>query len=227
MEAMYVEAKRTPISFELATDMMKWKLKSILGSDPSIEVLALALAKTALETGRWTQIWNGNWGNVKCANTYKGMYCCIKLNEVLNGKIVWFAPEGQLTSKNGVVTGTVCELPPGHPQTRMRAFANNWDGVDCYVDFVAGGRYKTAWAKLLQGDAVGYVHSLKMAGYFTAPEESYRNGVVSLQKEFISRLNKVAPEKADIEWTRLQELVPRLQFDVDQLLNGDFQEDAA
>lgn len=218
MQAIFQEAKRTPCTFEEAAEMMKWKLSTVLGKDPSVEVLSLALAKTALETGRWTQIWNSNWGNVKAGETYQGMFTCIKLNEVLGGKLVWFAPEGQLTSKTGVVVGKVWEVPPGHPQTRMRAYANNYDGVDSYVDFVSGGRYKAAWAKLLAGDAVGYVHSLKLAGYFTASEELYRKGVVALQNEFLKKLKMEKPVKANVEWEKLQAMVPQLQFDVESLL---------
>lgn len=223
MRATYVEPKRTPISFAKAVDCMRWALQYELGKPPSDEVLALALAKTALETGRWTQIWNANWGNVKAPDTYEGMFSCITLNEVLPGRgVVWFAPDGELTaapSRGGRIKGKVWPVPDGHPQTRMKAFANEYHGVECYVDFVKNGRYAQAWQRLLAGDAVGYVHQLKARGYFTADEAVYAKGVVSLQREFLARLRSEPPTPTvDLEWMRLLHLVPSLQFSVEDLL---------
>jgi hypothetical protein len=237
MQAVYTEPVKTPMTFQEAHDCMVWALKTRLGSDPTDEVLALALAKTALETGRWSSIWNGNWGNVKAADTYEGMYTCITLNEVLvrGGKrvTVWFAPEGELSaspSKGGQLIAAPMAVPPGHPQTRMRAFANNFDGVDCYVDFVANGRYKKAWAALLTGNALSYVHELKVAGYFTADESEYVKGVAALQHEFLGRIRSLPDvPKADIEWERLKANVPNLQFlaiDVMEHLRDRDREDA-
>jgi len=227
MRATYVPAVRTPISFERATAAMRWALREQLGVSAPDLVLALALAKTALETGRWTQMWCSNWGNIKAGETYSGMFTCITLNEVLNGKVVWFAPEGQLTaapSRGGTLIGAPMPVPDGHPQTRMRAYANEFDGVDGYVSFVAGGRYAAAWKLLLAGDAAGYVHALKAAGYFTADEVTYARGVVSLRNEFLTRLRSEAPPKVDLEWEAIKALVPTLQFSVEELKDGDFEE---
>lgn len=238
MQAVYTEPVKTPMTFQEAHDCMIWALKTRIGSNPTDEVLALALAKTALETGRWSSIWNGNWGNVKAADTFEGQYTCITLNECLvrGGKTVtvWFAPEGELSaspSQGGKLIAAPMAVPPGHPQTRMRAFANNYDGVDQYVDFVASGRYGKAWAALLTGNALSYVHELKVAGYFTAPESEYVKGVASLQHEFIGKI-KALPDvpKADIEWQKLQDATPNLQFLVadvmEHLRDRDDHEDA-
>jgi hypothetical protein len=223
VKAAYVPPERTPIAFPTVVDAMRWALKGALGSKPSDQVLSLALAKTALETGRWQQIWRNNWGNVKAGADYRGMFTCIKLNEVLTvggvRRLVWFAPEGQLASKNGPLVGPPLPVPDGHPQTRMRAYANAYDGVLSYVEFVSGGYYRAAWNELLKGDATAYVHALKVAKYFTADEAPYRAGVVSLQKEMLARIRQEEPPPAvDLEWVRLKELVPQLQFDVDDLL---------
>ncbi len=225
MQAVYTDPVKTPMTFQEAHDCMIWALKTRIGNDPSDEVLALALAKTALETGRWTSIWNGNWGNVKAADTYAGMFTCITLNECLSrgGQTVtvWFAPEGELSaspSNSGKLIAAPLAVPDGHPQTRMRAFANNFDGVDQYVDFVATGRYSKAWTALLTGNAVSYVHELKMAGYFTAPETEYVKGVASLQNEFLGKL-KALPNVpvASVAWAQLQTLVPTLQYSLADL----------
>jgi hypothetical protein len=195
MLGTYVAPKKTPLDLSGAAAAMRLALASVLGEQPSAAALALALAKTALETGRWQSLWNGNWGNIKHADTRDGMFTCITLNEVLreNGRdvVVWFAPEGRLSAnpaKGGRLVEAPRAVPPGHPQTRMRAFATASGGALDYVRFVSGGRYAEAWELLLAGDAAGYVHALKRRGYFTAPEEPYRRAVQSLQAEFTAKL---------------------------------------
>jgi hypothetical protein len=205
---------------------MTWALTCQLDKEPTDETLALALAKTALETGRWTQIWRNNWGNIKAGDNYPGMFTCITLNEVLtrggNQVVVWFAPEGELTgapNRGGKLVGAPLPVPDGHPQTRMRAYANASDGVDSYVDFVANGRYIEAWKYLLRGDALAYVHALKQHGYFTADEAVYARGVVSLQREYLARIRREEPAQAvDLEWWKLRAIVPNLQFDLSELV---------
>jgi hypothetical protein len=191
MLANYVPSRKTPLTFDQAASSMALAIASVLGETPPMPVLALALGKTALETGRWSAIWNSNWGNIKASAKFTGTYTCIVLNEVLGGKVVWFAPDGELTAnpaKGGRLVGAPVPVPEGHPQTRMRAFPTTGEGALDYVRFVAGGRYATAWHRLLAGDGSGYVHELKRAGYFTADEETYRRTTVSLQQEFVRKL---------------------------------------
>ncbi len=230
MRAAYVEPKKTPVTFEHAVELHRWALKGQLGVDCSADVLALFMGKTGLETGRYQSIYNGNFGNRKKPSTEQGMFTCFTLNEVLNKKLVWFAPEGQLSaspSKGGKVIGEPIPVPDGHPQTRMEAFPNVYEGIRAYAEFLANGRYRAAWVKLLAGDTAGYVRALKAAKYFTADESLYLKGVTALQKEYLSRLRGIAPPpKVDLEWEALKLAVPRLQFDVDQLINGDFEEAA-
>lgn len=203
MRAVYVPDHLTPFTFEAAAEAMEAALADALKAKPSREVLALALAKTALETGRWKKIHCFNWGNIKAGETYEGMYTCFPLNEVINGRVVWFSPEGQhVGNLSSALVGPPMAVPPGHPQTRMRAYANQFDGAYSYVDFVSGGRYASAWKLLLKGDAAGYVHALKVAGYFTADEATYAKGVISLQREFIGKLADLSHldvEHADVD----------------------------
>lgn len=210
MDAVFTEDVLTPLTFEEAARAMRAALKDAIRSSPSDPVLALALAKTALETGRWTSIHCSNWGNVKAGPRYAGMYTSFKCNEVLGGKVVWFAPEGQLSSKDGILVGKRYDVPPGHPQTRFRAYANEFDGAYEYVEFVASGRYVDAWKELLEGDAAGYVQALHRKGYFTADPAVYSKAVVSLQKEFEKRLSGSGipdEEVEDYEFDRLRAMI--------------------
>jgi hypothetical protein len=193
MIATWVPAKLTPLTFDEAASAMRLALAVSIGKDPTREVLALALAKTALETAHWKSIYAWNFGNVKAGATYAGNYCCISLNEVIGGKVVWFSPRGRLDRKGGVVVAEPFEDPPGHPQTRMRAYSSAAEGARAYVAFVASGRYAAAWKRLLAGDAVGYVTLLRQAGYFTAPLDDYIRGVVGLQRQFLAKLAPAAP----------------------------------
>lgn len=236
MIATYVEPTKTPITFEKAAECLSWALKNQIGATPRPEVLALALAKCALETGRWKAIWNFNFGNVKSGADYEGMYTCIVLNEVLmrNGKptVVWFAPEGQLTAapaKGGkLVAPKPLPVPEGQPQTRMRAYANAYDGADQYVEFVANGRYQTAWRLLLKGDAHGYVYALKAAKYFTADPAKYYAGVKSMQDEFIQKLKGLVASdgaESEVDWVALRNIVPQLQFTYRDMVGDESEEE--
>lgn len=229
MQASYVESQKTPFTFEEATECMDWALQTRIGAKPKVEVLALALAKSALETGHWKSIWNDNWGNVKASDKYEGMYTCIVLNEYLIRKgvrtLVWFAPEGELSgnpAKGGVLVEPPRPVPPGHPQTRMRAFANRYDGVDQYVKFVENGNYKKAWAALLTGNAPLYIRELKAAKYFTADESEYLKAVASLQKKFANQINQIEePDQEAIDWAKLRKSVVELQFNLNPFDDGD------
>jgi hypothetical protein len=188
MTATFTEDLLTPLPFEQAAAAMKPALKDQLGHDPTPETEALALAKTALETARWQSIHRSNWGNVKAGTGYVGQYTAFACNEVLNGQVVWFSPYGRLDKKGGVVIAEAYSAEPWHPQTRFRAYANEYDGAYEYVDFIATGRYKVAWARLLSGDVTGFVHELKLAGYFTADESLYLKGVTGLYTEMLARV---------------------------------------
>jgi len=208
MTAVFTEDMVTPFTFEDAAEAMRAALRDALkGVNPSNAALALALAKTALETGRWKFIHCYNWGNIKAGKAYVGMYTSFACNEVLNGKVVWFAPGGRLDKKGGVVVAEHSPVPPGHVQTRFRAYANRFDGAYQYVEFVASGRYVDAWNELLEGDADGYVMALYRKGYFTADPKIYGKGVKSLFEEFKTKLDgKVwpKPEVVDLEWERIR-----------------------
>lgn len=194
MLATFTEDELTPFLFEEAEEALRWALSTTLGHDPTDEVVALALAKIFLETGRLAACHKWNVGNIKAAASYIGMYTAFACNEIIGGKAVWYSPYGRLDKKGGVPVAEFYKGEPWHPQTRFRAYANHFDGMDQYVTFIATGRYKVAWAKLLFGDAVGFVHELKLAGYFTADEALYLKGVRGLYNELLARVQKLPHE---------------------------------
>jgi len=145
--------------------------------DPGDAALSVLMAQIALETGRGKSCHNWNLGNIKASETYGGQYSCFRCNEIIRGKVEWFDPDS-----GGF------DVPPGHPQTRFRAYEDA-EGLKPapvraaydYVAFLAARtRYAKAWQAALAGDPAAYVHELKVAGYFTASEGPYRKAVVSL-----------------------------------------------
>ncbi len=212
MKARYVSDKLTPMRFEAAREALAAGLREP-GIDATAatapvprEVLALGLAKCALETGRFQKIWNNNFGNIKASDSYEGMFTCITLNEVIAGRVQWFAPNGPVIRlPGGSFTPTAAPrvaVPDGHPQTRMRAHANRFDGAYAYGSFMQA-RPKL-WAALNAGEPVAFVHAMKLAGYFTADEKPYATAVASLFKEFLLRLEGKVPEETRLDeplWT--------------------------
>lgn len=204
MIARYVTAKRTPLTFEQAREALAAALRS--GETPvRREVLALALAKCALETGRFTKIYNYNFGNIKAGAKYTGMYTCLPLlNEQLADGWHWFAPEGEVRrdAKSGkwVPVGSSVAVPPGHPQTRMRAHANRFDGAFAYADFMRDR--PVMWNALQLGEPRAFVRAMKAGRYMTADEGPYADSVASLYREFSLKLEGRNPDE-----TRLEESV--------------------
>lgn len=203
MLAIYTDPVVTKLTFEEAAKIMRDALRAeMLGKAVPNGMLALALGKSALETARFTKMFNSNFGNVKCPAGVQGQYTCIPLNEVLrrDGKdqTVWFSPEGELDKKGGVVVKDRTAVPPGHLQTRMRAWANPFDGSYDYVGFVRRN-YPEAWEGLLASSPEAYVTGLKKRGYFTAPLEAYLDTTVKLYHEFGKKLSGLPAEEVPVD----------------------------
>ena len=201
MLATWVTDKLTPLTWEQDRDSMRWALTNALGSPPSDTCLALAQAKCGLETGRLRSCHRNNRGNVKAGVKYDGMYCCFELNEVLheNGRdvTVWFSPVGRLDKKGGKVIAEDSADPPGHPQTRMRAYENEFVGADAYVQFMLTPNFRPAFERMKAGDAIGMVRAMKAARYFTADETVYAKAVASMHREYLGKLRGHTPEVFD------------------------------
>lgn len=185
MKATFVPDQITPYEPEPLAAALRAACIALpdVGRDPGDAAIAVFLAQIGLETGRGKACHGFDFGNVKASDTYGGQFSCFRCNEIIHGKVEWFSPD----------TGGF-SVPPGHPQTRFRAYADTPETKAAglapalsraaleYIAFLgrAGSRYHSAWLRALAGDPAGYVHELKRHGYFTASEDPYRKAVVSL-----------------------------------------------
>jgi hypothetical protein len=185
MLAKWVPAFLTQATAEHVSRAYRTALTTLVG-EPTDLAVAVLHAQGALETGHFRSCWNYNAGNIKAGTKYQGEYCTIKLNEVIGGKTIWFAPNGELAGKDGPVKlGTEMPVPPGHPQTRMRAYGTLSGGVTDKIKFLTGAHWVEALKLALAGDPAGYVAAVREAGYFTALLEPYQRAVVSLTAKYL------------------------------------------
>lgn len=174
----YVEPQRTVISSSQALVGFRdgWRLR--FAGSPSARCVALLTAQSALESGWWKSMWNCNPSNIKAGQSWTGLYTCIRLNELIDGVYVWFSPEGEERPfKNVIKTHSV---PPGHPQTRMRAFRTFAEGVADKLQFLSHARFARALRLAELGDASGYVQEIKAQRYFTAELAPYLRAVLQI-----------------------------------------------
>ncbi len=186
MLATFVAAQKTPIeAFDAIAGFRQACLR--LWSTGRPETIATLMAQSALETGRWTSMFNYNPSNVKAGANYRGLYTCFPLiNEVelRDGvrRTIWYSDRAELVSKNGPPAPhkPVYDVPEGQPMSRFRAFPSFTDGVVDKLAFLARDNYKAAREAAFSGDPGAYVRACKAAGYFTADLAPYERAVASL-----------------------------------------------
>lgn len=183
-------ATKQHVEWTVISDAYAGAYLGVFGREIRLGPLAILLAHSALETGRWKAgLWNWNLGNIKASQAYcdkPGNYHqYYRLNELLKQpdgsyKYVWFDPP--------------------HPQTRMRAYLSATEGAGEKVRFLMtasnpakGNRYQKAADAIEADDPIGFSKELKAAGYYTANEGPYTAGVVSLYKEFRAKLDEHPP----------------------------------
>jgi len=170
MLARLIPDRVTPLAPQEVARAFRGALETVMGRTPSNATLALLVAQSALETGRWKAIHCFNFGNVKAGSTYSGLYCQFRCNEVIKGKIEWFDPP--------------------HPQCNFRAFESAESGAIDHIRFLSQSKlYAYAWQVAQTGMPLAFVDALKHAGYFTADETPYAKAVASLWKEYQAMLN--------------------------------------
>ena len=167
MKATLVPDKLTPLTPKQVALAFRSAYETVCGKTPSNACLALLVAQSALETGRWKSIHCFNFGNVKASPEYTGKYCQFRCNEVIGGKAQWFEPP--------------------HPQTNFRAFDSVESGAIDHIAFLAQRkRYAKAWEVAQTGMPLAFVDALKSAGYFTADAQPYAKAVASLWREYLT-----------------------------------------
>lgn len=172
MKATLVPDQITPLDAKTVALAFRSAYETVCGVTPSNACLALLVAQSALETGRWRSIHCFNFGNVKASPDYYGYYCQFRCNEVINGKVEWFDPP--------------------HPQCNFRAFTSIETGALDHIRFLAQRkRYAKAWEVAKSGMPLAFVEALKDAGYFTADAGPYARAVVSLWKEYLGMVERL------------------------------------
>lgn len=160
----------TPLTAAQVIRCFRSAYGTVMGKDPTRECLALLVAQSALETGRWRSIHRFNFGNVKASQDYTGYYCQFRCNEVINGKLQWFDPP--------------------HPQCNFRAFDSDEAGAIDHLRFLSQRkRYARAWEVAQSGMPLAFVDELARAGYFTASKEPYARAVASLWREYCALID--------------------------------------
>lgn len=180
----YVAPKRTTVTPAALRAALNWNFRAqgYLLSNHALDVL---VAMSAHETAEWRSCWNFNLGNVKASAAYSGAYTCLtNVWERLEGKLRWFSPRGETDGKGGPLIGPEYPCPPGHPQTRFRAYASLPEGVTGFVDKMTG-KYRPSLDVLLTGGSVDeFVAALKKQKYFTGNLVGYQAAVRKFYEQF-------------------------------------------
>lgn len=180
--------------------------KRIYKEYPSDNSLAVLWSKSCLETGRWKHIHRYNFGNIKRKiddkiNLFTMFECGEEVSLVTAQKMITEDPERisivRTYIENGIKKASI-KIKPGHLWSQFTAHTTAEDGAEFYIRFVSQkARYAKAWQKVILGDPVGYAHELKVAGYYTADEKQYTNGVLRLFNEFLKRKTELMSWKPE------------------------------
>jgi hypothetical protein len=185
-----LEAIRQDVDWTRVRDAYSGAYRGVFDDPIRLGPLAILLAHSALETGRWKKgLWNWNFGNIKASVSYiakvGNLHQYYRLNEYLR------QPDGSMAYE---------WFDPAHPQTRMRAYRLGALGAAEKVRFLGtasnpakGNRYQKAWDALLAEDPAAVSRELHAAGYYTAKEAPYTKALVSLHAEFRALLDEAPP----------------------------------
>jgi hypothetical protein len=159
---MIVANQLTPLGRQDASRALADAYARVTGGLPTDRVLALLLAHTAFETGRWQKIHNFNFGNVKATLSYP-LITQFRCSEVENGVERFFDPPD--------------------PHCNFRAYTNAADGA---VDYIKVLQSRPHWWNGLQTEDSGaFVDALATAPkYFTGNPVAYKQAIASLFDEF-------------------------------------------
>jgi len=151
-----IAATTTHISGGEAAASLAAAYQNVFHEPPSPATLRVLVAQWSHETGGGRAMMNYNFGGIKGASR-AGL------------SAAYLTTEGQGESAVKITD-------------RFRAYGSATEGATDYVQFLAT-RFSGAMAKARQGDAEGFVRSLKQGGYFTGSEEDYVRSVTRLTEQ--------------------------------------------
>ena len=175
---MIVANRLTPLTRQDAAAALAEAYARVTGGSPSARILALLLAHTAFETGRWQKLHNFNFGNVKAAPSFS-FITQFRCSEVENGVEQFFDPPD--------------------PHCNFRAYTNPADGAVDYIEVLQSRPHW--WAGLQTEDPAAFVAALATPPkYFTGAPAAYQRAMVSLFDEFrpLARAAVRAPLSASL-----------------------------
>ena len=140
----------TPLRGSEAASALSDAYTSIFGEAPSKQTLSVLVAQWSLETGGGQAMMNYNFGGIK--GQAPG-----------GGTVAYRTTEGSGESRRTLVDN-------------FRAYGSAREGAADYIHLLAR-RFPGAMAQARVGNAAGFVHSLKQAGYFTGSEADYTRAV--------------------------------------------------
>lgn len=186
MTATKIDDLVTPVSIPALAGALLGGYPLVMGDGQtfrSAKSFAAALAQLLLESGNGQKNHNFNFGNEKLSAAWEGLYCQFTCDEIFDARMTALArtkgPCGVALWKGGPNNRVI--LSPPHPWSSFIAFENADQGAARYIEFLScSDRYKAAWHALLSGDAAAFSHELRRAGYYTADEDVYTKGLVSI-----------------------------------------------
>lgn len=175
MKATLLEDKLTPLAPLDVVRAKRAAYRAVTGAPIADATLAIFMAHTAFETGRWKKFHWFNFGNIKAGEDYEGFYTLFRCNELINGTLRWFEPP--------------------HPQCRFRAYPDATAGARDYFKLLINRtRFFPAWGAAHKGDWNEFVYALKAGGYFTATLAPYKRAIGSLTAEYAKLISEMEPE---------------------------------
>lgn len=158
-----VQREKTIVSESQMTQAIINAWKSLFGSEPYKEQVALVMAQNALETGHRKSMYNYNVGNITTNDKSQYDYF------------------DDLTTDEQVSPGQWKKM-----RLKYRAYKSLDEGVKDYLKFLSNpsGRYAQAWEHIKNPNPTSYSQELKRAGYYTANESAYTKNLNSLFKQY-------------------------------------------
>lgn len=191
MTARELPARRTVVSPVEVYMALRLQLEAQLGKEQTTRAgTMILLGQMALETGRFKETMNYNFGGVKCASTWSGCWQHFTTTEHVTEEEAQVylnsAPKGSKVERVGEDERgrVILRFSGRHPVNKFRAFETLDDAVQHHVTFLLGKRYRTSVLLAMAGRPDDYAISLRSAGYYTGDAGSYARNVRLLAREY-------------------------------------------